>query len=69
MKDSMITLGLVGHRTGGAWVWNTTKLDVNGVSGAQLQNACTMQERCMIIEKLGGKFYADLKDCPFLDLP
>ncbi|KAE8553809.1 hypothetical protein EYB25_002347 [Talaromyces marneffei] len=53
---------------GGVWVWKTTRMDVNGGGGAQLQNACTMQERCMMIEKLGGTFYADPKDCPFLDL-
>lgn len=52
---------------GGAWVWKTTRSDARG--GAQLQNARTMQERCMMIEKLGGTFYADPKDCPFLDLP
>lgn len=53
---------------GGVWVWKTTKMDMNDGGGAQLQNARTMQERCMMIEKLGGTFYADPKDCPFLDL-
>jgi hypothetical protein len=53
---------------GGVWVWKTTKMDVSGCGRAQLQNARTMQERCMMIEKLGGAFYADPKDCPFLDL-
>jgi hypothetical protein len=54
---------------GGVWVWETTRLEASGIGGAQLQNARTMQERCMMIEKLGGTFYADPKDCPFLDLP
>lgn len=53
---------------GGVWVWKTTRMDTSGKGGAQLQNARTMQERCMMIEKLGGTFYADPKDCPFLDL-
>lgn len=52
---------------GGVWVWKTTRKDTSEGGGAQLQNARTMQERCMMIEKLGGTFYADPKDCPFLD--
>ncbi|KAJ5974087.1 hypothetical protein N7481_011297 [Penicillium waksmanii] len=53
---------------GGVWVWKTTRSDADEIGGAQLLNARTMQERCMMIEKLGGTFYADPKDCPFLDL-
>jgi hypothetical protein len=53
---------------GGVWVWKTTRMDVYKRGGAQLQNARTMQERCMMIENLGGTFCADPKDCPFLDL-
>ena len=34
-----------------------------------LFNAYTMDERCNIIEQLGGTFYANPKDCPDLDLP
>ncbi len=34
-----------------------------------LFNAYTMDERCSIIEQLGGTFYANPKDCPDLDLP
>lgn len=52
---------------GGVWVRKTTRMDAIEKGGAQLLNARTMQERCMI-EKLGGTFYADPKDCPFLDL-
>ncbi len=33
-----------------------------------LFNAYSMEERCIWIEKLGGTFYADPKDCPDLDL-
>lgn len=51
---------------GGVCVWKTTGMHARGRGGAQLQNARTMQERCMIIEKLGGIFYPDPKDCPFL---
>ncbi|KAJ5904309.1 hypothetical protein N7504_006692 [Penicillium tannophilum] len=54
---------------GGAWVWKTTKKGASEKGGAMLQNARTMEERCLVIERLGGIFYADPKDCPFLDLP
>ncbi|KAJ6112187.1 hypothetical protein N7523_008248 [Penicillium sp. IBT 18751x] len=54
---------------GGAWVWKTTKEGASERGGAKLQNARTMEERCLVIERLGGIFYADPKDCPFLDLP
>lgn len=54
---------------GGAWVWKTTKKGASEKGGAMLQNARTMEERCLVIERLGGTFYADPKDCPFLDLP
>lgn len=35
----------------------------------RIHNAFTMEERCREIEKLGGVFYANPKDCPDLDLP
>lgn len=54
---------------GGVWVWKTTRSDASEKGGAMLQNARTMEERCLVIEKLGGTFYANPKDCPFLDLP
>ena len=33
-----------------------------------LFNAYSMEERCKVIELLGGTFYADPKDCLDLDL-
>ncbi|KAF9251868.1 hypothetical protein DTO013E5_1109 [Penicillium roqueforti] len=54
---------------GGAWVWKTTKEGASKKGGAMLQNARTMEERCLVIERLGGTFYANPKYCPFLDLP
>lgn len=54
---------------GGAWVWKTTIQGASEKGGAMLQNARTMEERCLVIERLGGTFFADPKDCHFLDLP
>ncbi|KXX78445.1 hypothetical protein MMYC01_201423 [Madurella mycetomatis] len=53
---------------GGVWVLSEDK-EVAGRKGAgRLFNARTMEERCKIIEQLGGTFYANPKDCPDLDL-
>lgn len=53
---------------GGVWVLVATNT-VDGRKGAgMLFNAYSMEERCIWIEKLGGTFYADPKDCPDLDL-
>jgi hypothetical protein len=37
--------------------------------GVRIHNAHDMEERCWWIKKLGGVFYADPKDCHYLDLP
>ncbi|KAK4234773.1 hypothetical protein C8A03DRAFT_46965 [Achaetomium macrosporum] len=53
---------------GGVWVLSTTE-DIAAEKGAgMLFNAYNMEERCKLIEQLGGTFYADPKDCPDLDL-
>lgn len=55
--------------TGGVWVLHTTVDDARRKGVGLLGNSYTMQERCMMIERLGGVFYDDPKDCPYLDLP
>ena len=55
--------------TGGVWVLHTTVDDARRKGFGLLGNSYTMQERCMMIERLGGVFYDDPKDCPYLDLP
>lgn len=55
--------------TGGVWVLHTTVNDARRKGIGLLGNAYTMQERCMMIEWLGGVFYDDRRDCPYLDLP
>lgn len=50
---------------GGVWV---LKGPGTGARVAAFYNALDMDERCKIIEELGGKFYAEPKDCPYLDL-
>ncbi|CAK7217272.1 hypothetical protein SCUCBS95973_003091 [Sporothrix curviconia] len=52
---------------GGIWVLTATELD--GKSTGIIHNAHSMEERCTVIEKLGGKFYENPKDCLDLDLP
>ncbi|KAJ5921467.1 hypothetical protein N7466_009793 [Penicillium verhagenii] len=54
---------------GGVWVLHTTLGNAGGIGAARILNARDMEERCRWIEKLGGVFYADPKDCPHLDLP
>ncbi|GFF32844.1 hypothetical protein IFM46972_03696 [Aspergillus udagawae] len=54
---------------GGVWVLHTTWGNASDIGAARIHNAHDMEERCRWIEKLGGVFYADPKDCPYLDLP
>ncbi|KAJ5992963.1 hypothetical protein N7451_008687 [Penicillium sp. IBT 35674x] len=55
---------------GGVWVWQPTdEAEAREKGGAKLQNANTMDERCELIKSLGGTFYADPQNCPYLDLP
>lgn len=52
---------------GGVWIWRTTNDEAGKKGGAKLQNAHTMEERCELIEQLGGVFYEDPTACPHLD--
>jgi len=55
---------------GGVWVWQPTdEAEAWKKGGAKLQNANTMEERCDLIKSMGGVFYADPQDCPYLELP
>ncbi|RDK45500.1 hypothetical protein M752DRAFT_333330 [Aspergillus phoenicis ATCC 13157] len=53
---------------GGVWVLNTTYDRATDLGTAIIYNANNMEERCESIKKLGGTFYADPSDCPYLDL-
>lgn len=57
------------HNEGGVWALQTTRGGANKIGAAIVQNAYIMEQRCKAIEKLGGTFYADPKNCPYLDLP
>lgn len=57
----------IGWPSTGGGVW-ALKGPGTGVRDAAFYNALDMDERCKIIEELGGTFYADPKDCPYLDL-
>ncbi|KAI9802129.1 MAG: hypothetical protein M1833_002050 [Piccolia ochrophora] len=50
---------------GGVWVLDMSDgYDQFGPGAGGLFNALTMEERCAVIEKLGGKFCSDMKECP-----
>jgi len=51
------------------WVLKTTVGEADDKGAAVVQNAYNMDQRCRAIEQVGGVFYADPKDCPYLDLP
>ncbi|KAH8803706.1 hypothetical protein F5884DRAFT_862023 [Xylogone sp. PMI_703] len=53
---------------GGVWVIKTTLEEADKKGTAKIYNAYSIEERCKMIEQLGGVFYADPKDCPHLDL-
>ncbi|KAH8901915.1 hypothetical protein BR93DRAFT_932569 [Coniochaeta sp. PMI_546] len=53
---------------GGVWVLRKSDIETSERGVAAIYNALNMDERCEIIEELGGTFYADPKDCPYLDL-
>ncbi|CAK46245.1 hypothetical protein CBS115989_5280 [Aspergillus niger] len=53
---------------GGVWVLNTTYGQASDLGTAIIYNANNMEERCEMIKRLGGIFYADPRNCPFLDL-
>ena len=52
---------------GGIWVFDAT--EPYGKGAGIIHNAYSMEERCKVIERLGGTFYENPKDCPDLDLP
>ena len=54
---------------GGVWILSEDGEIAGKKHAGMLFNAYTMDERCNIIEQLGGTFYANPKDCPDLDLP
>ncbi|KAF5681219.1 hypothetical protein FHETE_8 [Fusarium heterosporum] len=68
-KDPDTPLLFVGWPAeGGVWAIKTDLSQSIRKGYGRIGNAFTMEERCKIIEELGGTFYADPKDCPHLDL-
>ncbi|KAM0302897.1 hypothetical protein HYE67_011221 [Fusarium culmorum] len=53
---------------GGVWALQSTKFNANLRGLGRINNAFTMEERWQKIKEYGGTFYADPKDCPYLDL-
>ncbi|KAL2017346.1 hypothetical protein VTK56DRAFT_2269 [Thermocarpiscus australiensis] len=53
--------------TGGVWVLCLTEDEAVQKNAGMIFNAYSMEERCQVIEQLGGTFYANPEDCPELD--
>lgn len=67
VKEPFIRVGW--PASGGVWVLHSTEAEAGRMGAGRIQNAYSMEERCKVIEQLGGIFYANPKDCPYLDLP
>lgn len=52
--------------TGGVWVLCLTEKEAVKKNAGMIFNAYSMEERCRVIEQLGGTFYANPEDCPEL---
>ncbi|EXF79308.1 hypothetical protein CFIO01_02043 [Colletotrichum fioriniae PJ7] len=60
---------IAGHpATGGAWVLRIFEEDGPRLGVGRIKNARDMEERCRVIQKLGGVFYKDPFESPELDL-
>jgi hypothetical protein len=60
-EDTELLLGW--SESGGVWVPKVNESAAMAKGVGRIGNAFTMEERCSVIEKLGGKFYSDPKDC------
>ena len=69
LKDSDEYVRVGWPAGGGVWVLHTTVEEASKKGTGLIHNAYNMEERCKVIEQLGGVFHADPKDCPYLDLP
>ncbi|KAM7188258.1 hypothetical protein V8F20_010635 [Naviculisporaceae sp. PSN 640] len=53
---------------GGIWVLGVDKKCEGRKKGVgRIENAANMEEKCREIEKFGGEFFANPRDCPSLD--
>ncbi|KAM7198762.1 hypothetical protein V8F20_006077 [Naviculisporaceae sp. PSN 640] len=52
---------------GGLWVLAIDELGGWEKGVGRIENAANMEDKCKEIEKLGGVFYANPRDCPLLD--
>lgn len=54
----------------GVWVLSMTQSEAYDIGKpfGLIYNARDMDERCRMIERFGGKFYEDPRECPYLDL-
>ncbi|KAJ5610342.1 hypothetical protein N7510_007061 [Penicillium lagena] len=69
--EKVVVVGWVGSdddEKGGIWVLSTTRREANCKGVGRVKSGFNMEERCRVIESLGGVFYASPMDCPDLDL-
>lgn len=65
-EDRQLIVGWPGG--GGVWVIDTTLGDSGDRGLGRVKNAHDMEQQSLLIERHGGQFYADPRDCPHLDL-
>lgn len=53
---------------GGVWVVKMAYWEASRKGLGRISNAATMEERCRLIERLGGIYYEVARECPHLDL-
>jgi len=63
-KKTEALFGWVGSGMEGVWVLERDKVQVKKEIVGLVENAVTMEERCKVIEILGGTFFKDPRDCP-----
>ncbi|KAN0083431.1 hypothetical protein V8E54_002519, partial [Elaphomyces granulatus] len=65
-EEEAVELKVGWPAAGGVWVLKSGSRRARPRGIAQINLALNMEERCRVIEKLGGKFYANPEECPDL---
>ena len=65
-EEEAVQLEVGWPAAGGVWVLRSQSKRTLPKDIGQIHMALNMEERCRVIEKLGGKFYVNPEDCPDL---
>lgn len=68
-KDMDVYIKMGWPAGGGVCVLYTTLEEASDIGVAIIHNTSDIEERCRLIERLVGVYYADPRACPYLDLP